>query len=96
DLVLIAIPLAWLAGEAGRTGFLPWEKIGLLAAFLLPLVSRVAAMAIGLPLGPPTIAAVFALALRRRLLQATAGAGRPLSGRPRPASDGAKCSGSND
>ncbi|HXZ15096.1 MAG TPA: hypothetical protein VEH77_03845, partial [Roseiarcus sp.] len=77
DLMLIAIPLAWLAGEGRRTGFLPWEKAGLIAGFLLPLVSRLAATAVGLPLGPPTMAAVFALALRRCRLPATAGAAAP-------------------
>ena len=36
-------------------------------AFLLPLLSRTVAGAIGLPLAPLTIAAVFALTLRRAL-----------------------------
>ena len=50
DLTLLAIPLAWLFGEGRRTGFLPWEKIVLLAAFVLPLVSRLVANLIGIPL----------------------------------------------
>jgi hypothetical protein len=36
-------------------------------AFLLPLISRVLAGAIGLPLAPLTIAALFALTMRRAL-----------------------------
>ena len=79
DLTLLAIPLAWLAREGLRTGFLPWEKTALLAAFLLPLVSRVVASAMGLPLGPLTIAAVFALTIRRGLVREAADADRPLT-----------------
>jgi alpha-1,2-mannosyltransferase len=67
DLTLLAIPLAWLFNEGRRTGFLAWEKILLLAAFVLPLVSRLAADRFGLPLGPPVLAAVFLLILRRGL-----------------------------
>ena len=37
-------------------------------AFVLPLVSRAAAGALGLPLAPLTIAAVFALIMRRALI----------------------------
>jgi hypothetical protein len=40
DLVVLAGPLAWAAGEALRGGWLPWEKITLLAAYVLPLLSR--------------------------------------------------------
>ena len=37
-------------------------------AFVLPLISRIAAGAVGLPLAPLTIAAVLALILRRALM----------------------------
>lgn len=68
DLTLVAIPLVWLLGEGRRDGFLPFEK-GLMAlAFALPLISRIAAGAVGLPLAPLTIAAVLALILRRALM----------------------------
>jgi alpha-1,2-mannosyltransferase len=70
DLTLLAIPLAWLYGEGKRTGFLPWEKALLLAGFLLPLVSRLTALAFGIPLGPPVLAAIFVLVLRRGLAEA--------------------------
>jgi len=65
DLVLAAVPLAWLYGEGRRTGFLPWEKLVLLLAFVLPLVSRVLAMKLMLPLAPVVLAALFVLVLRR-------------------------------
>jgi alpha-1,2-mannosyltransferase len=65
DLVLLAIPLAWIARESLRTGFLPWEKIILAVAFILPLASRSIATYAGIPVAPFVIAAVFVLVLRR-------------------------------
>jgi alpha-1,2-mannosyltransferase len=70
DLTLLAIPLVWLLGQARRSGFLPFEKALMAFAYLLPLVSRAAAGAIGLPLAPLTIAAVLALTVRRALRDA--------------------------
>jgi alpha-1,2-mannosyltransferase len=67
DLTLLAIPLVWLLGQGRRSGFLPFEKALMAFAYLLPLVSRAAAGAVGLPLAPLTIAAVFALTVRRAL-----------------------------
>jgi alpha-1,2-mannosyltransferase len=65
DLAVMAIPLVWLLGQGVRSGFLPFEKAVMAFAFLLPLISRVIAGSIGLPLAPLTIAAVFALTMRR-------------------------------
>jgi hypothetical protein len=65
DLTLAAVPLAWLFIEARRTGFLPWEKLVLAAAFILPLVSRTLASSLGLPLAPFVLAALFLLVVRR-------------------------------
>jgi hypothetical protein len=65
DMVLLAIPLAWLAGEGLRHGFRPWEKIVLLAAFVLPGIARGAATYAHLPLTPLIVGAVLALLLRR-------------------------------
>jgi hypothetical protein len=69
----MAIPLVWLLGQGLRSGFLPYEKALMAFAFLLPLISRVVAGAIGLPLTPLTISAVFALTLRRALRPAANG-----------------------
>jgi alpha-1,2-mannosyltransferase len=80
DLTLIAVPRAWLAGEGGRAGFLPYEKTAMALAFALPLVSRAAAGAIGLPLAPLTIAAVLALTVRRALIPATESAAGAVPG----------------
>jgi Glycosyltransferase family 87 len=38
DLALLALPIAWLGYEGCETAFLPYEKVGLLAAWLLPLL----------------------------------------------------------
>jgi alpha-1,2-mannosyltransferase len=65
DLMLLAIPLAWLFSEGLRGGFRPWEKAGLFAAYLLPLLSRSLGTFVGLPLGPPVLAILFLLVLRR-------------------------------
>jgi alpha-1,2-mannosyltransferase len=67
DLTLLGVPLVWLLGQGRRSGFLPFEKALMAFAYLLPLVSRAAAGAVGLPLAPLTIAAVFALTVRRAL-----------------------------
>jgi alpha-1,2-mannosyltransferase len=74
DLTLLAIPLVWLLREGCRSGFLPFEKALMALAFALPLISRVVAGAVGLPLAPLTIAALLALILRRALKVRAGGA----------------------
>ena len=65
DLVLLAIPLAWLARQSLASGFLPWEKTVLAAGFIMPALSRAVAAHAGIPLGPITIVAIFLLVMRR-------------------------------
>jgi hypothetical protein len=72
DLVILAFPLAWLAGAALRDGFRAWEKILLLAGFVLPLAARALAMHARLPLAPVVLLALFVLVLRRSAEQAIA------------------------
>ena len=74
DLVLLAIPLAWLFDQALQTGFRPYEKSIMASAFVLPIVSRGLANATGIAIGPVVIALVFLLVLRR-----WAGASTPYS-----------------
>ena len=62
DLVL---PITWLSLEGLRKGFLGGEKIVLLLAWLLPLMSRLVAAAAPLSLAPLVIAALLLLGLRR-------------------------------
>jgi Glycosyltransferase family 87 len=65
DLVLLALPIAWLALEGWTRSFLPWEKITLFLLWVLPLVSREAGSLMHIPLGPPVLILGLTLALRR-------------------------------
>jgi len=65
DLVILAAPLAWMLREGAAKGFLSWEKVLLLAAFVLPAVSRTIAADAKLPLAPFVMAALFVAVLRR-------------------------------
>jgi hypothetical protein len=65
DLIVLAAPLAWMLGEGARRGFFSWEKAILLAAFVLPAISRSLATDIRLPLAPFVLGALFVAVLRR-------------------------------
>ena len=65
DLIILAAPLAWMLREGAEKGFLSWEKTILLAAFVLPAVSRTLATDAHLPLAPFVMAALFVAILRR-------------------------------
>ena len=67
DLTLLAVPLVWLYAQTQREGFLPWERLLLAAAFLLPLLSRTLATAY-LPVAPVLLMAVLAAIVRRARL----------------------------
>jgi hypothetical protein len=67
DLMLLALPLAWLVREQAKGGALPWEKTAMFAAFLLPLISRMVAGGFGAPLGPPIVFALLLVVARRAL-----------------------------
>jgi len=65
DLVLLALPIAWLVLDSRAHGFLPWEKTILFALWLLPLVSRAVGGALHIPLGAFVLLLGFGVALRR-------------------------------
>jgi hypothetical protein len=67
DLMLLSLPLAWLVREQAKGGALPWEKTAMFAAFLLPLVSRLVAGRLGIPIGPPIVFALLLVVARRAL-----------------------------
>ena len=75
DLLLLAVPLALMVRQAQATGFRPWEKSVLLAAFMLPLISPPLAVHLHVPAAPFVLIALYALFLRRAL--AAEGAGGP-------------------
>lgn len=65
DLVVTAVPLAWLLLAGSRAGFLSWEKVLLVLLFLWPLVARTAVEATRLPLAVAAGLVLFALVTRR-------------------------------
>ena len=65
DLAVLTMPLAWLFACALRDGFLPWERLALLAGFVLPIVSRTLAAATHVPVAPLAVLAVVLCVLRR-------------------------------
>jgi hypothetical protein len=65
DLVCLALPIAFVAAEAQRTGWQPWEKIVLLAAYILPLAARPVAMGTGVPVAPLVILSLLLVVARR-------------------------------
>ena len=65
DLLLLAIPLAWIAAVAACDGYRPWEKLTLAAAFLLPLLVRPLAHNTGLPAAPLVVTGLLAVVVRR-------------------------------
>jgi len=74
DLMLLALPIAWLAVEGLRSGFRAGEKLVLAACWLLPLLSRLAGETLGLPLAPPIIGALLAMIVLRAAATRTADA----------------------
>ena len=70
DLMLLAIPLAWMTRAARNSTWLPWEKSTMFAAYILPLLSRMIAGYLGIPIGPPVIFAMLLIVARRALVTA--------------------------
>jgi hypothetical protein len=70
DLAILGLPLAWLLADARHTGFYRWEKMILLAAYLLPIVSHGVAESLRVPTAPFVLCAVLVLVVRRTLVPA--------------------------
>ena len=64
DLVIFAVPGAWLASEAIRTNWLPYERAAMALLYLAPL-AIVAGMANGIPLAPVALVILAVLISRR-------------------------------
>jgi alpha-1,2-mannosyltransferase len=65
DLVLLALPIAWLALEVRRNGTLPYEKALLAFVWLLPLFARSLAGGAKIPIAPLAILLLLADIARR-------------------------------
>jgi len=65
DFVLLALPIAALTSEGLRTGFKPYEKSVLAAAWLLPWVARLAATHLNIPLSPEIVLLLLVLIWKR-------------------------------
>ncbi|WP_194474277.1 glycosyltransferase family 87 protein [Bradyrhizobium sp. CCBAU 51753] len=64
ELVILAIPGAWLAAQALARGWLPYERLTLAALYLTPFI-MVPAGANSIPLGPFAVTALIAVVVRR-------------------------------
>ncbi len=61
DFVLLALPIAALTNEGLKTGFRPFEKSALAAAWGLPAIARLAGMYCGVPLSPEIVLLLLVL-----------------------------------
>jgi hypothetical protein len=84
DLMLAAVPMAWLFSQARRTGFLPWEKLVLLAAFVLPPLSLALGVGAKIPVAPLVLTALHLATLRRAWGEREADATRRRPARAKP------------
>jgi alpha-1,2-mannosyltransferase len=67
DLVILAVPMAWLLGEALRDGFRRGEVVALLAAFVAPVLFKITWFDNTLKLGVIVAAALLFVAVLRRM-----------------------------
>ena len=65
DMVVLGLGLAWMASHGLKHGFLAWEKSALVLVWVTPLVCRIAATALHLPLGVLVMVMFLGLIIRR-------------------------------
>jgi alpha-1,2-mannosyltransferase len=65
DLVLLALPIAWMVRDALQRGFLSWEKPILFITWILPLFARWLALTESIPLAPVVVTILLACIARR-------------------------------
>jgi len=65
DMTLLLLPAIWLTAEGRRTGFLPWEKLGIAAVLLAPVATILAWQGLGVSAGPLAPGLTLLLVLRR-------------------------------
>jgi len=72
DLIVLAVPMAWLLGEALRDGFRRGEFAALVAAYLAPALFKVWAFDNALKLGVIFAAALLLVVVLRRMTEQSA------------------------
>jgi hypothetical protein len=72
DLMLLALPIAWMVRDGMRSGFLRGEKLVLFLAWLLPLFARWLAQTASIPLAPAVIVLLLIAIARRAALYSDA------------------------
>jgi alpha-1,2-mannosyltransferase len=72
DLMLLALPIAWMAMEGFEKGFLPYEKAVLSIAWLLPRIALPISQGARIPIGPIVIILLMTTILRRALYRESA------------------------
>jgi alpha-1,2-mannosyltransferase len=65
DLVLLALPIAWLSWDAMDSAFLPWEKSILFLVWFFPLFARALCLLASLPLTPFVLGLLMVAIVRR-------------------------------
>jgi alpha-1,2-mannosyltransferase len=70
DLVVLGLPIAWLALEGRRSGFLPFEKSLLVVAWVLPLLCEQIGRSTSVPLTPFVCVLLLAFIARRAKMTA--------------------------
>ncbi len=65
DLTVLAISLSFLVSHGMKDGFLPWEKTLLVCIWVIPGVTRVFAMATGIPFGLIGMIVIFVWSVYR-------------------------------
>jgi len=81
DLVILAVPMAWLLGEALRDGYRRGEGVALAAAFVAPVLFRISAFDNAMQLSVIVAAALLFAAVLRRM---TAPRQSPAYSQPAP------------
>jgi len=67
DAIVLTFAAAWLANEAVKTGFEPWEKITVLVLLTLPALSLGPARLLNLQIAPILLWLTMAVVMRRGL-----------------------------
>jgi len=65
DFTILLLPLVWILSEARRDGFLAWEKLALLAAYVAPALSAYFGQSFGMNIGPLAPLIMLAAVMRR-------------------------------